>query len=555
MLDAFADAADPDAGLKAYRQVSDALGRTPWYLRLLRDEGTGGGTGGGGAAERLARLLASSPYVADLMTRAPESVRLVRSLDELKPRTREQVATALLSVVRRNTELGGSGRRRPRRCGASSWSGWPAPTCWGCSTSTEVGAALSDAAAATLAAALDVASRKVEVELRGPLPATHRGHRHGPARRQRDRLRQRRRRHVRLREAPAGRRGRGGAGRPRRSPRRCVACSRCRRPDPPLLLDLGLRPEGRQGPLARSLASYAAYYRRWSIGWEAQALLRAVPIAGDVELGLRFLELADAVRFPATLSAVGRRPRSPASRRRMERERMPKGVDRTLHLKLGPGGLTDVEWAAQLLQLQNGARVPELRTSSTLDALAAAAEAGLLTRRRRPRCSATAGGGRCGCATPSSSPRGRRSTCCRPAERAIGRVAQVLGGSARRRASAAARRPPEPEPAGARGRRRRLRPRRGERRDRTADEQPSRRSATSAPERRTDARRAPDQRRAESDRPTSARPSDGRGGAAGRGARASAGGATDRPAGGSTRRPAGPAAARGAADVPLLGCR
>ncbi len=53
------------------------------------------------------------------------------------------------------------------------------------------------------------------------------------------------------------------------------------RPDPALPVDAGLRPEGRQGPLVRTLASYRAYYRRWSVSWEAQALLRAGFVAGD----------------------------------------------------------------------------------------------------------------------------------------------------------------------------------------------------------------------------------------------------------------------------------
>jgi glutamate-ammonia-ligase adenylyltransferase len=241
---------------------------------------------------------------------------------------------------------------------------------------TEVGAALSDAAAATLAAALDVASRKVEVELRGPLPASiaviAMGRLGG------NELGYGSDADILFVFEPRPHAEEGEAARAAKAVaeemRRLLALPA---PDPPLLLDLGLRPEGRQGPLARSLASYAAYYRRWSIGWEAQALLRAVPLAGDIELGFRFIELADEVRFPKRLTAdavreVGR------LKGRMERERMPKNTDRTLHLKLGPGGLTDVEWAVQLLQLQSGARIPDLRTTSTLDALAAARAADLL---------------------------------------------------------------------------------------------------------------------------------------------------------------------------------
>src|SRR5674536_343372 len=84
MLEFFADAADPDAGLLAYRQVSDALGSTPWYLRLLRDEPA--------AAERLAWLLASSRYVADLLLRAPTAVAMLGSDAELVPRRADPVS-------------------------------------------------------------------------------------------------------------------------------------------------------------------------------------------------------------------------------------------------------------------------------------------------------------------------------------------------------------------------------------------------------------------------------------------------------------------------------
>jgi glutamate-ammonia-ligase adenylyltransferase len=426
MLNAFADAADPDAGLKAYRQVSDALGSTPWYLRLLRDEGTGGGAGGGGAAERLARLLASSPYVADLMTRAPESVRLVRSVDELRPRSRQQVETALLSVVRRNTdwEDAVAAARAVRRLELVRVA---CADLLGLLDVREVGAALSDAAAATLAAALDVASRKVEVELRGPLPCT-------------------------IAVIAMGRLGGNEIGygsdadvmfvfetRPQAEEEEAARAAKAvaeemRRllalpaPDPPLLLDVALRPEGRQGPIARSLSSYEAYYRRWSIGWETQALLRAVPIAGDVELGLRFSELVDHKRYPESLppEAVSEVARLKA---RMESERIAKGVDRTLHLKLGPGGLTDVEWVAQILQLQHAARMPDLRTTSTLDALEAATSAGLLSdeegdvladawrRAVRLRNAVVLTTGKALDALPTG-------------ERALGRVAQVVGYSA-----------------------------------------------------------------------------------------------------------------------------
>jgi [glutamine synthetase] adenylyltransferase / [glutamine synthetase]-adenylyl-L-tyrosine phosphorylase len=149
------------------------------------------------------------------------------------------------------------------------------------------------------------------------------------------------------------------------------------RPDPALPIDAGLRPEGRQGPLVRTLASYRAYYRRRAQPWEAQALLRAAVAAGDPDLGAEFLALADELRYPAggiSDDAVREIRRIKA---RIEAERMPRGMDPALNLKLGPGGLADAEWVTQLLQLRHARAVPALRTTGTLAALRAAQDAGL----------------------------------------------------------------------------------------------------------------------------------------------------------------------------------
>jgi glutamate-ammonia-ligase adenylyltransferase len=149
-------------------------------------------------------------------------------------------------------------------------------------------------------------------------------------------------------------------------------------PDPVLLVDAGLRPEGRQGPLVRTLASYRAYYQRWSVAWEAQALLRAKFAAGDAGVGIAFLAMADEIRYPEggiDQAAVREIRRIKA---RVEAERMPRGIEPALHLKLGPGGLADVEWVAQLLQLRHAWVVPELRVTETPVTLAAASKAGLI---------------------------------------------------------------------------------------------------------------------------------------------------------------------------------
>ena len=149
--------------------------------------------------------------------------------------------------------------------------------------------------------------------------------------------------------------------------------------DPPLEVDADLRPEGKQGPLVRTLDSYAAYYAKWSAVWEFQALLRADAVVGDEGVRQRFTELIDPLRFPAagiTDADVAEVRRVKA---RVDRERLPRGADPNTHLKLGRGGLADIEWTVQLLQMRHAGTEPGLRTPRTLDALGAAGEAGLLS--------------------------------------------------------------------------------------------------------------------------------------------------------------------------------
>ena len=142
-------------------------------------------------------------------------------------------------------------------------------------------------------------------------------------------------------------------------------------------LDLDLRPEGKNGPVARSLDSYAAYYARWANTWEAQALLRARPIAGSAELQAEFLSLINQYRYPEVLDSTAiteiRRIKA-----RVETERLPQGADPKRHLKLGRGSLSDVEWLVQLLQLKHGSKHPSIRTPKTLNALEAAVAEGLI---------------------------------------------------------------------------------------------------------------------------------------------------------------------------------
>jgi len=140
-------------------------------------------------------------------------------------------------------------------------------------------------------------------------------------------------------------------------------------PSPSLRLatvDLGLRPEGGQGRLARDLAGYATYFDRWAQTWERQALVRARPVAGDRHLGRRFMALVDAFVWDRPLSD-GEVTDIRRMKARIERERIPPREDPEFHLKLGRGSLSDIEWTAQLLQLRH--RVPATGTMAALDAL------------------------------------------------------------------------------------------------------------------------------------------------------------------------------------------
>ena len=142
-------------------------------------------------------------------------------------------------------------------------------------------------------------------------------------------------------------------------------------------IDAALRPEGKSGSLARSLESFAEYYERRAQAWEKLALLKARPAAGNAELGARYLALVDAIAFPATV-APGELAEIRHLKARMERERIPRGTDPRRNFKLGPGGLSDIEFAIQLLQRAHGAATPALKVTGTIEALDGAARAGLL---------------------------------------------------------------------------------------------------------------------------------------------------------------------------------
>ncbi|MER7080034.1 glutamate-ammonia-ligase adenylyltransferase [Saccharopolyspora kobensis] len=367
LLDLLANTPDPDGGLLAYRKVSEALAETPWYLRLLRDEGV--------VAERLAQLLGTSKLVPELLVRAPEVLRLLSDTPALAGRDPMEASVSLRSTVARYSEPGRAvaaarslRRHELLRIACGDLLGLVEPAA--------VFHALSNIWAAVLESALDVSIRDT-AKATGDVPA-------------------------RIAVIGMGRLGGAELGygsdadvmfvcEPVAGAEETTAVrfatavvEQVRRllgapsQDPPLEVDIDLRPEGRQGALVRTLDSYLAYYRRWGEAWEAQALLRARHVAGDQDLGERFCRAIDPIRYPEGGLDEAKAREIRRIKARVDSERLPRGADPATHTKLGRGGLADVEWTLQLLQLQHAHEHPELRTTSTLDGLRAATEAGVL---------------------------------------------------------------------------------------------------------------------------------------------------------------------------------
>lgn len=132
-------------------------------------------------------------------------------------------------------------------------------------------------------------------------------------------------------------------------------------------IDLRLRPEGDTGPLARSLESYENYYSQWGQTWERMMLIKARPVAGDKELGAEFIEMVHPFRYPRSFNE--RVPHEIAAmKKRIENEVVKAGeLDR--NVKLGRGGIREIEFIAQTLQLLHAGRLPFLQNAQTIAVL------------------------------------------------------------------------------------------------------------------------------------------------------------------------------------------
>ncbi len=363
-------APDPDGGLLAYRRLSEALAGESWYLATLRDKPA--------VAKRLMHVLGTSAYVPDLLIRAPTVIqsygdgangpKLLDTDPAAVARSLVAAAGRYIDPVRAIAGARTLRRRELARIGSADLLGMLEVT--------EVCRALTSVWVAVLQAALDAMIR-ANLPAGGPAPAAiaviGMGRLGGaelgygsdadvlfvcePARGVEDALA------IRWSTSVA------------EQTRTLLGTPSV---DPPLEVDANLRPEGRSGPLVRTLAAYTAYYEQWAQPWEIQALLRAHAVAGDAELGRRFLLMADKTRYPAdgvSAEAVQEIRRMKA---RVESERLPRGADPNTHTKLGRGGLADVEWTVQLLQLRHAHEIEALHNTSTLQSLDVIAAAGLM---------------------------------------------------------------------------------------------------------------------------------------------------------------------------------
>ena len=388
LLGWFADGVDADAGLLGFRIVSESLGTTSWYLRMLRDSPA--------AAERLCHILSSSRYITDLLEDAPTSITWLDKVADLQPLGAAALKAEIASLLSRHDDSAEAMRavRYLRRREILRIAMGDALNLLGVQ---QVCTGLATVDECTIGAALALAERE-EITAKEREEAA--GIREIPEEEPENPL---------LTEIAVIAMGRlGGAEngfgsdadvmfvhRPVEGAGEEEAQSQANRivnrlmqlikqpvrpairAERPLEVDADLRPEGKQGAMVRSLDSYRAYYERWAETWEFQALLRARPIAGSEELGRAFIELIDPYRYPREFTAE-QAQQVRRMKARVEHERMPHGADRTRQLKLGRGGLSDVEWLVQLIQLQHAHEVQGLRTTSTLEALNAAVEANLV---------------------------------------------------------------------------------------------------------------------------------------------------------------------------------
>ena len=362
LLPTLAAAPDPDSGLAGFRSLTERLEKSPTFLRTLQDSPPVG--------QMLAQVLGRSRRVGEWLERQPEVFAHLADpagLDQrLEPEAYRRLADGLARRGGTVAEIADAVRRLKRR----EVTRIAFRDLTGRASVTDVAAELTGLAEACLETAVGLSGGdgafRIAVIGMGKLGGREIGYASDLD--------------VLVVFEPAAARAEALAG-----IEQLIDLLSGITPEGQVFhVDLGLRPEGKDGPLARTLESYAGYYERWAQPWEIQALTQARPVAGDPELGERFCDLIHPVVYPET-APLERLRAVRTMKARVERERT-AGARRGLgarrgdriDLKMGPGGLADVEWTVQLLQLQMGGRKPALRGAGTLRALASAADSGVL---------------------------------------------------------------------------------------------------------------------------------------------------------------------------------
>jgi glutamate-ammonia-ligase adenylyltransferase len=335
----------PDRALLSFRRLSESLGETHWFLRMLRDSS--------GAAERLMKVLSSSSFIARMLEHIPDSSSWFGDVQSLLPIDKAKLSQEMQAVVERETvEIAAELLRQIRRREVLRIA---IGAVLGELSIEQVSSGLTDLVDSYLLANLQLAKLQTKVEIDFGIIAMGRW--------------------------GGGELGFGSdadamfvfqaRGENSQSVAEKLASAIMLLSKDSLLefeLDLGLRPEGKNGPRVRSLDSYQAYYEKWADTWEFQALLRARIISGTDSLQESFTQLIDVFRYPAELTNQQlveiRRIKA-----RVESERLPLGADPARHFKLGRGSISDVEWVVQLYQLRFARKHAQLRILGTLQSL------------------------------------------------------------------------------------------------------------------------------------------------------------------------------------------
>lgn len=357
------DSVDPDMGLLHFRTLSDRIGDSHWYLRLLRDSSS--------AAQRLLQALSRSKWLAHSLELRPEAVQWLDNDHDLAPIDPDRLRKEVCALVDRRPDPEDAALRvravRMRELTRSAL----ADTTFGMRA---INPSIAQATDVALDGALLIAQREDEathgslVDMAFIAMGRYGGRESGYASDADVMVAHLPREGVSEQDAAAA------ATRITHQVQRLLGTTASHAG---VTVDADLRPEGKNGPMSRTPESFAEYYERWAATWERQALLRARPAAGDPRVCQALVEIIDPIRYGAPPSAANVQEIR-LLKARMERERLPRGVDPKRHVKLGPGGLSDVEWTIQLLQMQHAHRVEGLRTPSTLEALDSARKAGLM---------------------------------------------------------------------------------------------------------------------------------------------------------------------------------